>query len=684
MKVFRIFKKCISSSKERRKYRYLLPYALGSKHILSCSAKRIAKKNSKQLGKTQQPYLKIETYDKSNQMVHPDSIFWKEKIWLVLTPYPYSIDTYENPCLFSGTSIFSLKPIDNNPLAFPTIRAKKSHISDPWLSVIDDRLYVFFRDTIYTKGTTTQKLFYRYSENGVDWSDKFLFTETNEYDFVSPATIDYSNCLYHFFVKLNGISGGDIWRIKTDKNLKHIEIKKCICNNVPHDMHVWHIGLCTNNSFSKKMGEKLYGLFTLRGKEKIDQYKLFWASSYDEGTTWFVEEEVSIPPSLLYSINHVYKCCVLPITGDIVLSYYDNFYRWYFSVIPGYYDRDNTTREKELVFLDSYRLFSRVFNSSISFDGFINKHLNNPFIISHFYTQIIDNNKVIGTNCFDGALLQTSHGEFRIAQSCDTAVDVDARGRGVFTKMINQYVDRVKNTDLDMLIGFPNFNSIHGFTKMGWELKATFPSLIRITKPFSVFLSKITGHFKQRKQINTKQTKVLASIGIDDISQYDACPFDEHDVATINNINRVHIKRTIDYFKWKLDSQNDKHFKYFVFRKRDDIVAYFIYWVNSKGRLFIVDWFFNHAFEPYFISIVESFINRASRICNVIVFECLNSASVEYNAILRIGFFNGQKRPYRFYTKKLLAYSLKEDDELKAIQESEWFLTSIDIDTIFD
>ena len=64
-------------------------------------AKSIARKNLRSfLAEEQEFYL--ETYDGSNQAVHPDVTYFNGEYWLAATPYPYGMEEYENPCLYRG------------------------------------------------------------------------------------------------------------------------------------------------------------------------------------------------------------------------------------------------------------------------------------------------------------------------------------------------------------------------------------------------------------------------------------------------------------------------------------------------------------------------------------------------------------------------------------------------------
>src|SRR5690348_15730970 len=46
--------------------------------------------------------LAIDTYDGSGQLVHPDVLLDGDRILLAATPYPYTNDRFENPCLYTG------------------------------------------------------------------------------------------------------------------------------------------------------------------------------------------------------------------------------------------------------------------------------------------------------------------------------------------------------------------------------------------------------------------------------------------------------------------------------------------------------------------------------------------------------------------------------------------------------
>src|SRR5437870_3946183 len=73
------------------------------------------------------PRLAIDTPDGSGQLVHPDVLLDGDRILLAVTPYPYSNDRLENPCLYTGDGT-SFEIVGNAPIVPPP---PKDHNDDP-------------------------------------------------------------------------------------------------------------------------------------------------------------------------------------------------------------------------------------------------------------------------------------------------------------------------------------------------------------------------------------------------------------------------------------------------------------------------------------------------------------------------------------------------------------------------
>ena len=110
------------------------------------------------LQNAQQP-LRIPTYDGSGQVVHPSVIdFLNEygvvawsgyRYWMVLTPYPYSQDQYENPSLYASHDGFTWVVPQNisNPLITASTLGNKGFLFDPDMiyNPDSDQLWIYYR-----------------------------------------------------------------------------------------------------------------------------------------------------------------------------------------------------------------------------------------------------------------------------------------------------------------------------------------------------------------------------------------------------------------------------------------------------------------------------------------------------------------------------------------------------------
>jgi hypothetical protein len=79
--------------------------------------------------------------------------------------------------------------------------------------------------------------------------------------------------------------------------------------------------------------------------------------------------------------------------------------------------------------------------------------------------------------CYPGVLGRSAT---LLAQSFDTLTDLDHRGRGYFTQLAKTTYARAQDIGVDLIFGFPNGNSIHGFEKnLDWIVMDPVPFLFR-------------------------------------------------------------------------------------------------------------------------------------------------------------------------------------------------------------
>lgn len=105
--------------------------------------------------------LSIPTYEGSNQVVHPSVIDFSlehgipqwhgYRYWMVLTPFPYSNDSFENPSLFVSNdgTVWTVPPNVMNPLATASGGMRMGFNSDP--------------DMVYDPNVDEVRIYYRFT-----------------------------------------------------------------------------------------------------------------------------------------------------------------------------------------------------------------------------------------------------------------------------------------------------------------------------------------------------------------------------------------------------------------------------------------------------------------------------------------------------------------------------------------
>ena len=152
--------------------------------------------------------LPIATYDGSGEAVHPDFVrlpsTWSgDPYRLVATPYPGGDATFENPSLFTGSTLSSWVVPDGivNPLEKPE---GSSYLSDPDMSYDPDagELRIYYR-----RVTSHNEIWMIRSSNGVVWSAPVLTVAAANHFIVSPTIVRRSATQWLMWSVNSGVIG---------------------------------------------------------------------------------------------------------------------------------------------------------------------------------------------------------------------------------------------------------------------------------------------------------------------------------------------------------------------------------------------------------------------------------------------------------------------------------------------
>lgn len=121
------------------------------------------------------------------------------------------------------------------------------------------------------------------------------------------------------------------------------------------------------------------------------------------------------------------------------------------------------------------------------------KHRDNPFGAS-LALVAVDEDRIVGLRMLMRWRFTGPHGPVTAVRAVDTATHPDHQGRGIFTRLTLEALDRLRG-EVDLVFNTPNDRSRPGYLKMGWEEVGTVPVAVRPLRPlrFLTRLPTVTG-----------------------------------------------------------------------------------------------------------------------------------------------------------------------------------------------
>lgn len=278
--------------------------------------------------------LLISTYDGSGQVVHPDMTSFNGKNWMVVTPYPYGMEEYENPCSYVGESINSLQ-MESAPIIKQEEHNQGYHLSDPCIAHNSDDIFCFYRDSeriSYEKERNSLKVL-RYNQEIKSWGSPEIIVTSEEDALLSPAFLfDKGGVCHMYYVsRIDGKFSLSYSQLSSGfKPNAFIPIR---VNGLPHGFDLWHIGIAYRNNKDKfeEHDSSLIGLFLLKSKNK--KFRLFLSESIGIGEPWTLGKEIGSSLLKIDDCCFFYKSCFVPYSNDILLSYVDSKTRYRLTII---------------------------------------------------------------------------------------------------------------------------------------------------------------------------------------------------------------------------------------------------------------------------------------------------------------------------------------------------------------
>ena len=223
----------------------------------------------------------IPTYEKSNQIVHPDILvrITSPKYVLVFTPYPNTNDKFENPSIvISDDGInFHEEKKGLNPLVPPPVQ---DHNDDPDISFHDNKYHILYLETVRPD---YQNLILLTSTDRINWEKEILNHEIISKDkpqFMLSPTLIYSKDECFLFAVNKDISSKNTLYIVKGADLQSLDFSNKIGLNllgISMEYQPWHVDVFKDDKSNYIMLLCMVTPYSAKNKE----YSLFIGISKD-------------------------------------------------------------------------------------------------------------------------------------------------------------------------------------------------------------------------------------------------------------------------------------------------------------------------------------------------------------------------------------------------------------------
>lgn len=260
-------------------------------------------------------HLRIKTYDGYNQITHPDIVYIDKgfhgfKYWMAYTPYPFSMDRYENPCIAAsndGKHWDTPKGLKNPIVNQPSDVKDGGHYSDTDIISDNGGLAVYY---VYNKRNVLgpSKFYRSVSMNGLSWSKpKLVYQCSDPISGYSPAVIKDGDIYKMWYVS----EGNVMSYITSTDNSNWSSPLKCDIS-IP-GWTIWHVDI-------SKTDIGYEGLMCARDN-KAGNTALFYIKSAD-GIRWSSSSLPVIYPSAKgWDSMDIYRSTFLKQNGTYMIWY---------------------------------------------------------------------------------------------------------------------------------------------------------------------------------------------------------------------------------------------------------------------------------------------------------------------------------------------------------------------------
>lgn len=184
------------------------------------------------------------------------------------------------------------------------------------------------------------------------------------------------------------------------------------------------------------------------------------------------------------------------------------------------------------------------------------KHQTSPFGPSYVRVACTEDGCIVGVRAFMRWEFQIGGRNIRAVRAVDTATHPDYQRRGIFASLTSQVVNDVSRDGADLIFNTPNFYSLPGYLKLGWQRVAKVQLMIRVMN-FSRFALGLAMYGLGRQPesselgqvafFRVEPTPVAALLERRDVVE----KLLEQDWTVSRQSNHIVTTRTWEYLRWR-------------------------------------------------------------------------------------------------------------------------------------
>ncbi len=322
------------------------------------------------------------------------------------------------------------------------------------------------------------------------------------------------------------------------------------------------------------------------------------------------------------------------------------------------------------------KLFVEVYHKSLPSEVLIWKFHKNP-AGQGIVMVAEDSNKIVGQFALMPMWLRLGNEVVLGAQSLDTMTHPSYRNQGMFILLAKACMTLAKNKGIEVLYGFPNEYSYHGFVnRLNWDYVGSIPNWVRVLKSDG-----FTSYPSLIRQIMSLGLPFLP-IGHSNFRGIEIrveAPIKDEVVSLVNSTFRdkeseiCRVERSKEWVKWRFDPASQRHYVWFSAYRDGKLAACAVLRISDWATCTpVVDVL---GVDTRALEIVVSKATRyAKQIGLPLVAAVTNYTNVE-RALKSCGYFRRGSSPLiiRSLTSRLLSGNIR--------LYSSWGISSADVDT---